>query len=56
MYDCIDEDYYVPIKINSAFNNNYIEYQINGDKDKTLSIEEYLDMNERILVLTGKRT
>ena len=38
------EDYYEPIKINNAFNDNYIEYESNGDKDKQLSIEEYLHM------------
>ena len=28
----------------SAFNNNYIEYESKGDKDKTLSIKEYPNM------------
>ena len=27
---CKPKDYYKPIKINSAFNNNYIEYQSNN--------------------------
>ena len=40
----IDEDYYKPIKSNDAFNSNYIEYESKGNKDKTLSIKEYLDM------------
>ena len=40
----IDEDYYKPIKSNGAFNSNYIEYESKGNKDKTLSIKEYLDM------------
>ena len=35
--------YYEPIRIGNAFSSNYIEYESNGDKDKTLSIEEYLD-------------
>ena len=39
-----DEDYYKPVKTNSAFNGNYIEYQSKRDKDKNLSIEEYLYM------------
>ena len=34
-----DEDYYKPIKSNSAFNGNYIEYQSKIDKDKNLSIK-----------------
>ena len=40
----IDEDYYKPIRTNSAFNRNYIKYESKGDKDKTLSIKKYLDM------------
>ena len=40
----IDEDYYKPIKTNDAFNSNYIEYESKGDKNKTLSIKEYLNM------------
>ena len=34
----INEDYYKPIRINEAFNSNYIEYASKRDKDKTLSI------------------
>ena len=30
----IDEDYYKPIKTQSAFNGNYIKYESNGDKDR----------------------
>ena len=40
----IDEDYYKPIKTNDAFNNSYIVYESKGDKDKTLTVKEYLDM------------
>ena len=43
MYDDIDEDYYKPIRIGNSFSSNYIEYESNGDKGKTLSIEEYFD-------------
>ena len=39
-----EEDYYEPIRINSAFNDNHIKCQSNGDKEKTLSIKEYLNM------------
>ena len=39
-----NEDYYESEKINGTFNDNYVEYESNGDKDKRLSIEEYLDM------------
>ena len=40
----IDEDYYQPILINGAFNNNYIQYESKGNKDKILTSSEYLDM------------
>ena len=38
------EDYYKPIRTGNVFSSNYIEYESKGDKDKTLSIEEYLDI------------
>ena len=44
----ISEDYYKPIIVNSAFNNNYIQCESNGDK--MLIIEEYLSMIESYLV------
>ena len=37
------EDYYKPITTGNAISSNYIEYERNGDKDKTLSIKDYLD-------------
>ena len=38
-----NEDYYKPILVKSFLNENY-KYEIRGDKDKKLSIEQYLDM------------
>ena len=38
-----------PIKINNAFYDDFMEYEINVDKDKTLSIKEYLDMIRQYL-------
>ena len=49
-YPSIIKDYYKPIKTVSNFdkndnnNNNNIEYERKGDKDKTLTIIEYLNM------------
>ena len=43
MYDDIDEDYYNPIRIGNVFSSNYIEYESNRDKDKTLSIKDYIN-------------
>ena len=37
-----DEDYYKPIKTTSSFDNNYIEYESKGDKDKK-SPKNYLN-------------
>ena len=39
------EDNCEPVRIGHSFSSNYIEYESNGDKDKKLSIEEYLDSN-----------
>ena len=39
----ISEDYYKPIIVKGAFNNNYIQYERKGDKDKILTIHN-LDM------------
>ena len=51
MFDLsIDKDYYKPIIVNTAFNNNYIKYESKGDKDKILTISEYLDMIRSYLV------
>ena len=40
----IDEDYYEPIITDGAFNNNYIQYESKGNKDKILTPSEYLDV------------
>ena len=42
----INEDYYKPIITNSAFNNNYIQYESKGNNDKILTVNEYLDIME----------
>ena len=38
-----DDVNYKPILANSSFNESYKEYESRGDKDKTLSIEQYLN-------------
>ena len=40
----IDEDYYEPILVKSAFDGKYIQYERKGDKGKNLSIKRYLKM------------
>ena len=39
-----EEEYYELRKVKGAFDDEYIEYESNGDKGKSLSIEEYLNM------------
>ena len=43
MFESDNKDYYQPVRFTNAFDDNFIEYESNGDKDKRLSIEEYLD-------------
>ena len=40
----IKKNYYKPIRTKSAFNNDYVEYESKGDKDKNLTPEDYLDI------------
>ena len=45
MVDNIDDhDYYKPILVESSFKKNNKYYESRGDKDKKLSVEQYLDM------------
>ena len=37
------EDYCKPVRVGSFWSNNYIEYESNGDRNKTLSLKEFLD-------------
>ena len=39
-----EKDHYEPKEAVCAFNNNYIQYESVGDKDKNLSTEEYIDV------------
>ena len=49
MFDLsISEDYYKPIIVKNASNNNYIQYE--SKVDKILSVEEYLSIMESYIV------
>ena len=37
------DNYYKPVRVGIFYSNNYIEYESNCDRDKTLSNEEYLN-------------
>ena len=39
-----EKDHYKPVKTVSAFHDCYIQYKSIGDKDKNLSIKEYIDI------------
>ena len=38
-----EEHYYKPVRIGNLYSNNYIEYELSGDINKTLLIKKYLD-------------
>ena len=42
-YENEEENYYKPVRVNSFWSNNYIQYKRNGDRNIILLAEEYLD-------------
>ena len=38
-----EEENYKPERVNNFWSNNYIEYKSNGDKNKILSVKEYIN-------------
>ena len=46
LFEQEDEDYYKPGRVSDFWNNNYIEYKSNGDKNRNLSLDEYLNKIE----------
>ena len=38
-----DDAHYKPKRVSNFWNNNYIEYEINGNRIENLSLEEYLN-------------
>ena len=41
-YEKEEENYNKPVRVNNFLSNNYIECESNGDRNKTLSVEENL--------------
>ena len=41
-YEKEEESYYKPTRENNLWSNNYVEFKSNSDKNKILSVEEYL--------------
>ena len=42
-HDQKQENYHKPVRVGNFWSNNYIKYKSNGDRNKTLSVEEYLN-------------
>ena len=38
-----EENYQKPVRVNNFQSNNHIEYKSNGDRNKILSVDEYLN-------------
>ena len=38
-----NENYYKPIRVSNFYSNNYIKHESNGNRNKNLSSEEYLN-------------
>ena len=43
LFEHEEKNYYKPVKVNNFRSNNYIEYESNVDRNKTQSVEEYLN-------------
>ena len=44
-----EENYYKPARVIKFWSNNHIEYESNGERNKTLSVEEYLNKIKQYL-------
>ena len=44
-----EEDFYGPIRVDYLYSNNYIEYDSDGNRNKNLSIKEYLNESKSYL-------
>ena len=43
LFEQEEENYYKPVRVNNVWSNNYIEYECDSDRNKTLSVEEYVN-------------
>ena len=43
LFEHEEENYNKPVRVNNFWSNNYIEHESNSDRNKTLSVEEYLN-------------
>ena len=38
-----EEDYYKPVRVGNFYSTNYIKYESNSDRNKSLSIKEFFE-------------
>ena len=43
LFDHEEKNYYKPARVSNFWSNNYVEYESKGDRNKTLSVNEYLN-------------
>ena len=43
LFEYEEENYYKPVRVNNFWSNSYNEFESNDDRNKTLSVEEYLN-------------
>ena len=43
LFEHEQENYYKPVKLNNFWSNNYTKYESNSDRNKTLSVQEYIN-------------
>ena len=43
LFEHEEKNYYKPVRANNFWSNNYTEYKSNGDRNKTPSVEQYLN-------------
>ena len=49
-----EEEHYKLVRIGNFWSSNYIEYESNGNRDKTLSTDEYLNKITTINLIPSK--
>ena len=43
LFELEGKNYYKPVRVNNLWSNNYTEHERNSDRNKTLSVEEYIN-------------
>ena len=49
LFEQEEKVYYKPKRVSNLWNNNYIEYESNDNKNRNLSLDKYLDKIEPYL-------